>query len=220
MVNLSKNGLPSGNLFEYAAYTILNYEKKWKQIKLTEKKEMVKKYWEEKGGKDKGNISRYKLNHCEVFNVYNSCQLNRSISLGKSHTEQIDKSDIYQRSKSAKKEILSASRIKDKDHVDSSKSPKRKKDKKHKSKNYLVNFLEPSSHEEENTKLNTLPNTENKTPHNLNTNNIKTVKANLLPEKYENNLIEKTEKKNTVVDKEGKNKNHNLRKLLILFQKF
>ena len=60
--------------------------------------------------------------------------------------------------------------------------------------------------------MNTLPNTENKTPHNLNTNNIKTVKANLLPEKYENNLIEKTEKKNTVVDNEGKNKNHNLKK--------
>jgi len=56
MVNLCKNGLPSGNIFEYAAYTILDYEKKWKQIKLKEKKEMVKKYWEEKGGKDKGNI--------------------------------------------------------------------------------------------------------------------------------------------------------------------
>ena len=53
MISLCKNGLPSGNLFEYAAYTILEYEKKWKHIKAKEKKEMVSKYWEEKGGKEK-----------------------------------------------------------------------------------------------------------------------------------------------------------------------
>jgi hypothetical protein len=48
MESLCKNGLPSGDLFEYAAYTIANYEKKWKQIKSKEVKEKINKYWEEK----------------------------------------------------------------------------------------------------------------------------------------------------------------------------
>jgi hypothetical protein len=48
MGSLCKNGLPSGDLFEYAAYTITNYEKKWKQIKSKEMKEKINKYWEEK----------------------------------------------------------------------------------------------------------------------------------------------------------------------------
>jgi hypothetical protein len=48
LVNLCKNGLPSGDLFEYAAFTIASYEKKWKKIKSKEVKEKIKEYWEEK----------------------------------------------------------------------------------------------------------------------------------------------------------------------------
>lgn len=48
MESICKNGLPKGDLFEYAAYTITNYEKKWKQIKSKETKEKINKYWEEK----------------------------------------------------------------------------------------------------------------------------------------------------------------------------
>ena len=34
IVQLCKNGLPTGNLFEYSAYVIKNYEKKWKEKKV------------------------------------------------------------------------------------------------------------------------------------------------------------------------------------------
>jgi hypothetical protein len=40
--------LPSGDIFEYAAYMMLNYEKKWKKQKRDEVKEKIKKYKEEK----------------------------------------------------------------------------------------------------------------------------------------------------------------------------
>ena len=30
VIQLCKNGLPTGNLFEYSSYIIKNYEKKWK----------------------------------------------------------------------------------------------------------------------------------------------------------------------------------------------
>ena len=33
IIQLCKNGLPTGNLFEYSAYVIRNYEKKWKEKK-------------------------------------------------------------------------------------------------------------------------------------------------------------------------------------------
>ena len=48
IVQLCKNGLPTGNLFEYSAYVIKNYEKKWKEKKSKMKKENIEKYWEEK----------------------------------------------------------------------------------------------------------------------------------------------------------------------------
>jgi hypothetical protein len=67
MSSLCKNGLPTGDLFEYAAYTVLNYERKWKQIKSKEIKEKINKYWEEKGGKDKGKFI--------YINFYNSIYL-------------------------------------------------------------------------------------------------------------------------------------------------
>jgi hypothetical protein len=48
MESICKNGLPTGDLFEYSAYTITNFEKKWKKIKSKETKEKINKYWEEK----------------------------------------------------------------------------------------------------------------------------------------------------------------------------
>ncbi len=47
-MNLCKNGLPTGDLFEYAAFTIASYEKKWKKIKANEVKVKIKEYWDEK----------------------------------------------------------------------------------------------------------------------------------------------------------------------------
>ena len=48
IVQLCKNGFPTGNLFEYSAYVIKNYEKKWKEKKSKMTKEKVEKYWQEK----------------------------------------------------------------------------------------------------------------------------------------------------------------------------
>ena len=45
---LCKHGLPSGNIFEYASYTVKNYEKKWKEKKSKMMKEKIDKYYEEK----------------------------------------------------------------------------------------------------------------------------------------------------------------------------
>ncbi len=129
MISLCKNGLPSGNLFEYAAYTILEYEKKWKQIKSKEKKEMVSKYWEEKGGKDKDKGKKFLkilvlIHYKESFN-----QLNRSLSHVKSEAD----IDATQRSQSEKKikdtENRSKNAEKEKDISDRSKSQTNKKDK-------------------------------------------------------------------------------------------
>ena len=48
VVQLCKNGLPTGNLFEYSAYVIKNYEKKWKEKKSKMDKEKLEQYWKEK----------------------------------------------------------------------------------------------------------------------------------------------------------------------------
>ena len=52
---LCKNGLPEGNLFEYASYVIQNYEKKWKIKKILMNKEKVENYWKEKKEEIKNN---------------------------------------------------------------------------------------------------------------------------------------------------------------------
>ena len=52
---LCKNGLPEGNLFEYASYVIQNYEKKWKIKKSLLNKEKVENYWKEKKEEIKNN---------------------------------------------------------------------------------------------------------------------------------------------------------------------
>ena len=52
---LCKNGLPDGNLFEYASYIIQNYEKKWKMKKSLMNKEKVENYWNAKKEEIKNN---------------------------------------------------------------------------------------------------------------------------------------------------------------------
>ena len=48
IVQLCKNGLPTGNLFEYSAFVIKNYEKKWKEKKNKMNKDKMEHYWNEK----------------------------------------------------------------------------------------------------------------------------------------------------------------------------
>ena len=48
IIQLCKNGLPTGNLFEYSAYVIRNYEKKWKEKKSKMNKEKAEQYWKGK----------------------------------------------------------------------------------------------------------------------------------------------------------------------------
>lgn len=48
LANICKDGLPQGDVFEYAAYLFGNYEKKWKLLKSKETKEKIMKYKEEK----------------------------------------------------------------------------------------------------------------------------------------------------------------------------
>ena len=45
---LCKNGLPSGNVFEYASIIVKNYEKKWKEKKSKMTKDKIDKYFEKK----------------------------------------------------------------------------------------------------------------------------------------------------------------------------
>lgn len=48
VIQLCKNGLPTGNLFEYSAIVIRNYEKKWREMKSKQNKEKLEQYWKEK----------------------------------------------------------------------------------------------------------------------------------------------------------------------------
>ena len=48
LAQLCKNGLPSGNVFEYASIVVKNYEKKWKEKKSQIMKDKIDKYYEEK----------------------------------------------------------------------------------------------------------------------------------------------------------------------------
>ena len=57
VVQLCKNGLPTGNLFEYSAYVIRNYEKKWKEKKSKANKEKLEQYWKEK----KEEVEKFQL---------------------------------------------------------------------------------------------------------------------------------------------------------------
>jgi hypothetical protein len=48
IAQLCKNGLPTGDIFEYASYVVKNYEKKWKEKKSQMMKDKIDKYFEEK----------------------------------------------------------------------------------------------------------------------------------------------------------------------------
>ena len=48
LAQLCKNGLPSGNVFEYASIVVKNYEKKWKEKKSQLMKDKIDKYYEKK----------------------------------------------------------------------------------------------------------------------------------------------------------------------------
>ena len=72
-ISLCKNGLPTGNLFEYSAYVIKNYEKKWKEKKSKINKENIEKYWEQKEKDFKEKIEKNKNNLKEIK------KLNRSL---------------------------------------------------------------------------------------------------------------------------------------------
>ena len=60
ITQLCKNGLPEGNLFEYSAYIVKNYEKKWKEKKSQKTKEKIEKYWEEKYKKKQEELATEK----------------------------------------------------------------------------------------------------------------------------------------------------------------
>ena len=68
IVQLCKNGLPTGNLFEYSAYVIKNYEKKWKEKKSKIMKENIEKYWEEKEKKIKEGIEKSNKKNRKILN--------------------------------------------------------------------------------------------------------------------------------------------------------
>lgn len=80
MTNICKNGLPQGDLFEYAAFMFQNYELKWKNIKSKEVKEKIMKYKEDK--QKSVRIGNIKYNKVTDENVNN-----RSIDLSKDITK-------------------------------------------------------------------------------------------------------------------------------------
>ena len=57
LTNICKDGLPQGDIFEYASYMFGSYEKKWKQMKSKEVKEKIKKYKEEKNRLNSSKLS-------------------------------------------------------------------------------------------------------------------------------------------------------------------
>jgi len=57
VIQLCKNGLPTGNLFEYSAIVIRNYEKKWKEKKSKMNKDKLEQYWKEK----KAEVAKFEI---------------------------------------------------------------------------------------------------------------------------------------------------------------
>lgn len=79
MESLCKNGLPSGDIYEYAAYTITNYEKKWKLSRAKEVKEKIKQYKMEKKEREAAEKLQKEHDHLESIER----RLNRSMDHGK-----------------------------------------------------------------------------------------------------------------------------------------
>ena len=80
---LCKQGLPSGNIFEYASIVVKNYEKKWKEKKSKITKEKIDKYYEEKqkemdNNKDEIKIVNKSLEHREELKFIQSLDKSRS----------------------------------------------------------------------------------------------------------------------------------------------
>ena len=71
---LCKQGLPNGNVFEYASIVVKNYEKKWKEKKSKMTKEKVEKYWQEK----KEEIKNFKKTNNTIEDENKIKALNRS----------------------------------------------------------------------------------------------------------------------------------------------
>ena len=81
---LCKQGLPNGNVFEYASIVVKNYEKKWKEKKSKMTKEKIEKYYKEKQKEmEKENKSEVKivnksLEHREELKFIQSLDKSRS----------------------------------------------------------------------------------------------------------------------------------------------
>ena len=81
---LCKQGLPNGNIFEYASIIVKNYEKKWKEKKSKMIKEKIDKYYEEKQkeleneNKDEVKIVNKSLEHREELKFIQSLDKSRS----------------------------------------------------------------------------------------------------------------------------------------------
>ena len=56
--NLKQNGIPQGNIYEYSAKMIRDYEKEWKKKKFIRQNEKVEKYFEEKKKNYLKNLSQ------------------------------------------------------------------------------------------------------------------------------------------------------------------
>ena len=76
---LCKNGLPTGNLFEYASFVIKSYEKIWKDRKSKELKNKVEQYWIDKEKQALNSALRNKsLEHRKSYNFIKSLDRSRS----------------------------------------------------------------------------------------------------------------------------------------------
>ena len=84
LAQLCKQGLPTGNIFEYASIVVKNYEKKWKEKKSKMAKEKIEKYYEEKQkeieneNKNEIKIVNKSLEHREELKFIQSLDKSRS----------------------------------------------------------------------------------------------------------------------------------------------
>ena len=84
LAQLCKQGLPNGNIFEYASIVVKNYEKKWKEKKSKMTKEKIDKYYEKKQkeieneNKNEIKIINKSLEHREELKFIQSLDKSRS----------------------------------------------------------------------------------------------------------------------------------------------
>lgn len=120
IAQLCKNGLPTGNLFDYSAYVIQSYEKKWKEKKSKEAKEKLENYWKQK---EQAILEKAKA---EEIDKKNLAVLNRSLE--EIHMKKYIKSLDRSRSTKRIKEPRSTSKLREgfdtKDLLDGKQSEK------------------------------------------------------------------------------------------------